>query len=481
MFEVYRKEVQWGGRTLTLETGKMARQADGAVVARYGDTVVLCTVVAAKSPRPGIDFFPLSVHYQEKTFAAGKIPGGFFKREGRPTEKEVLTSRLIDRPIRPLFVKGFKNETQVICTVLAHDLENDPDIVAMVGSSAALCISGVPFLGPIGGCRVGYKDGEYLLNPSMDQVKESDLDLVVAGTQEGVLMVESMASELSEEVMLGAVNFGHDAFQPIIQAIIELAEACAKDPMELPAAAVDTDALRAKLEAACKADLEAAYDEPNKTERQNKVGAAKEKAIASLEDAAEIEAAKGVLKDLESDIVRGRILETGQRIDGRDTKTVRPIVAEVGVLPRTHGSALFTRRRDPGDRGHHAGHRPGRADHRRARGRVPRALHAALQLPAVLGGRGRPHGLAGPSRDRPRQAGVARHPAADAVEGQLPVHRPRGLRDHRVERLVLDGHGLRHLAVDDGRRRAVAAAGGGHRHGPDQGGREVRGALRHPR
>ncbi len=343
MFEVYRKEVQWGGRTLTLETGKMARQADGAVVARYGDTVVLCTVVAAKTPRPGIDFFPLSVHYQEKTFAAGKIPGGFFKREGRPTEKEVLTSRLIDRPIRPLFVKGFKNETQVICTVLAHDLENDPDIVAMVGSSAALCISGVPFLGPIGGCRVGYKDGEYLLNPSMDQVKESDLDLVVAGTQEGVLMVESMASELSEEVMLGAVNFGHDSFQPIIQAIIELAEACAKDPMELPAAAVDTDAVLAKLSAACKADLEAAYDEPNKTERQNKVAAAKEKALATLEDSAEIDAAKGLLKELESDIVRGRILETGQRIDGRDTKTVRPIVAEVGVLPRTHGSALFTR------------------------------------------------------------------------------------------------------------------------------------------
>ncbi|MEQ8814869.1 MAG: polyribonucleotide nucleotidyltransferase [Thalassobaculum sp.] len=343
MFEVYRKEVQWGGRTLTLETGKMARQADGAVVARYGDTVVLCTVVAAKTPRPGIDFFPLSVHYQEKTFAAGKIPGGFFKREGRPTEKEVLTSRLIDRPIRPLFVKGFKNETQVICTVLAHDLENDPDIVAMVGSSAALCISGVPFLGPIGGARVGYKNGEYLLNPSMDDVKESELDLIVAGTQEGVLMVESMASELPEDVMLGAVTFGHDSFQPVIQAIIELAEACAKDPMELPAAPLDTDALRGKLEKACKADLEAAYDEPNKTERQNKVAAAKAKAIETLEDSAELEAAKGQLKEIESDIVRGRILETGQRIDGRDTKTVRPIVAEVGVLPRTHGSALFTR------------------------------------------------------------------------------------------------------------------------------------------
>ena len=343
MFEVYRKEVEWGGRTLSLETGKMARQADGAVLARYGDTAVLCTVVAAKSPRPGIDFFPLSVHYQEKTFAAGKIPGGFFKREGRPTEKETLTSRLIDRPIRPLFVKGFRNETQVICTVLAHDLENDPDIVAMVGTSAALTISGVPFLGPIGGARVGYKDGAYVLNPSMEATKDSDLDLVVAGTQEGVLMVESMASELSEDVMLGAVNFGHDSFQPVIQAIIELAEAAAKDPMDLPESPLDLDAVRGKLEAAGQADLNTAYDEANKTERQNKVAAAKQKALEAIEDEAELEAAKGLLKDIESDIVRGRILDTGQRIDGRDTKTVRPIVAEVGMLPRTHGSALFTR------------------------------------------------------------------------------------------------------------------------------------------
>lgn len=343
MFDVYRKEIEWGGRTLTLETGKMARQADGAVLARYGDTAVLCTVVAAKTQRPGIDFFPLSVHYQEKTYAAGKIPGGFFKREGRPTEKETLTSRLIDRPIRPLFVKGFKNEVQVICTVLAHDLENDPDIVAMVGTSAALCLSGAPFLGPIGGARVGYKDGEYILNPTMDATKESELDLVVAGTQEGVLMVESMASELTEDVMLGAVNFGHDSFQPVIEAIIELAEAAAKDPMDLPESPLDLDAIRAKLEAAGKADLEAAYDEPNKTERQNKVSAAKEKALEAIEDDAEKDAAKGLLKDIESDIVRGRILDTGKRIDERDTKTVRPIVAEVGLLPRTHGSALFTR------------------------------------------------------------------------------------------------------------------------------------------
>ncbi|MDF1791765.1 MAG: polyribonucleotide nucleotidyltransferase [Thalassobaculaceae bacterium] len=344
MFDVYRKEIEWGGRTLTLETGKMARQADGAVLARYGDTAVLCTVVAAKTQRPGIDFFPLSVHYMEKTYAAGKIPGGFFKREGRPSEKETLTSRLIDRPIRPLFVKGYKNEVQVICTVLAHDLENDPDIIAMVGTSAALCLSGAPFLGPIGGARVGYKDGEYILNPPMDVTKnESELDLIVAGTQEGVLMVESMASELSEEVMLGAVNFGHDSFQPVIEAIIELAEAAAKDPVDLPASPFDLDAIRGKLEAAGKAGFEAAYDEPNKSERQNKLAAAKETALAAIEDESEKDAAKGLLKSIEADIVRGRILDTGKRIDERDTKTVRQIVAEVGLLPRTHGSALFTR------------------------------------------------------------------------------------------------------------------------------------------
>jgi len=343
MFQVYRKEIEWGGRKLSLETGRMARQADGAVLVQYGDTVVLCTVVAAKSAKPGQDFFPLSVHYQEKTFAAGKIPGGFFKREGRPTEKETLTSRLIDRPIRPLFVKGFKNEVQVICTVLAHDLENDPDIPAMVGTSAALCLSGAPFMGPIAGARIGYLDGDYVLNPSQAQTKESALDLVVAGTQEGVLMVESQANELTEEVMLGAVMYGHREFQKVIDAIIELAEAAAKDPMDLPEPELDLAALRGKLEAACKADMEAAYDEPEKTARQDKVSAAKKKAVEGIEDDKELEAAKGLLKDIESDIVRGRILETGNRIDGRDTKTVRPIVAEVGVLPRAHGSALFTR------------------------------------------------------------------------------------------------------------------------------------------
>jgi len=229
MFNVFRKELDWGGRKLVLETGKMARQADGAVLATYGETTVLCTVVGAKTPRVGIDFFPLSVHYQEKTFAAGKIPGGFFKREGRPTEKEVLTSRLIDRPIRPLFMDGFRNEVQVICTVLAHDLENDPDIVALVGVSAALTISGIPFLGPIGAARVAYIDGQYKLNPQRDELPNSTLDLVVAGTTDGVLMVESEAKELPEDVMLGAVMFGHQHFQPVIQKIMDLAEAGVSD------------------------------------------------------------------------------------------------------------------------------------------------------------------------------------------------------------------------------------------------------------
>ncbi|MGB1006293.1 MAG: polyribonucleotide nucleotidyltransferase [Thalassobaculaceae bacterium] len=342
MFDVYRKELDWGGRKLVLETGKVARQADGAVVATLGETTVLCTVVGAKSPREGIDFFPLSVHYQEKTFAAGKIPGGFFKREGRPSEKETLTSRLIDRPIRPLFVKGYRNETQVICTVLAHDMENDPDIVAMIGTSAALTISGLPFLGPIGGARVGYVDGAFVLNPAIDTMADSALDLVVAGTQEGVLMVESEAQELPEEVMLGAVVFGHEQMQPVIDAVIELAEACAKDPIDVAPPAPEVATVKERLQAIGD-DLRAAYQEPNKTERQNQVAAARAKGMEMLQEAAEKAVAGDIFKSMESDIVRNSILDTGVRIDGRDTKTVRPIVSEVGILPRAHGSALFTR------------------------------------------------------------------------------------------------------------------------------------------
>lgn len=349
MFKEFRKELEWGGRTLVLETGKIARQASGAVMATYGETKVLCTVVAMDSERPGIDFFPLSVHYQEKTYAAGRIPGGFFKREGRPSEKETLTSRLIDRPIRPLFAKGFKNEVQVICTVVQHDMENDPDMVAMVGTSAAMCISGAPFMGPIGGCRVGRIDGEFVLNPELDTLPDSDLDLVVAGTKEGVLMVESEASELSEDVMLGAVAFGHAAFQPVIDAIIELAEHCAKEPMELKSEIEGTADVKAKVKELAEAGLRDAYKISDKLERQGAVGAAKDAAKAAITESGEFDAALldatlgDALKSVEKSIVRMSILETGVRIDGRDTKTVRPINTEVGILPRSHGSALFTR------------------------------------------------------------------------------------------------------------------------------------------
>jgi polyribonucleotide nucleotidyltransferase len=343
MFEIFRKELMWGGRRLVLETGKVARQADGAVLATYGETTVLCTAVAMKQAKPGQDFFPLTVNYQEKTFAAGKIPGGFFKREGRPSEKETLVSRLIDRPIRPLFAPGFRNETQVICTVLSHDLENDPDIVAMVGASAALTLSGIPFLGPIGGARVGYIGGQYVLNPQLDEMPNSQLDLVVAGTQEGVLMVESEAKELSEEVMLGAVMFGHKGFQPVIQAIIELAEAAAREPWNLPPASSEGEAIAAKTREAVAADLAAAYAERQKQARSDRIDAAKAKLTEVFTEEAQRQHAGKVFKEIEKDIVRGAILKGEPRIDGRDTKTIRPIVCEVGILPRAHGSALFTR------------------------------------------------------------------------------------------------------------------------------------------
>jgi polyribonucleotide nucleotidyltransferase len=343
MFNHFRKELDWGGRKLILETGKIARQADGAVMATYGETIVLCTAVGVKSVKAGQDFFPLTVNYQEKAFAAGKIPGGFFKREGRPSEKETLVSRLIDRPIRPLFPDGFKNEVQVVATVLSHDMENDPDIVAMIGCSAALTLSGIPFFGPVAAARVGYIDGQYVLNPTLDQMKEFKLDLVVAGTAEGVLMVESEAHELPEDVMLGAVEFGHAQFQPVIQAIIELAEHAAKDPWDVPATAPEVAQLKAKLDSLARPALAEAYRESQKQVRQDKVAAAKKDALAQLSDEETGEMAKNLLKDLEADIVRNAILDTGLRIDGRDTKTVRPIIAEVHILPRAHGSALFTR------------------------------------------------------------------------------------------------------------------------------------------
>ncbi len=345
MFDIHTVEIEWGGRPLTLETGKVARQADGSVIATYGETVVHATVVAAKSPKPGQDFFPLTVNYQEKTYAVGKIPGGFFKREGRPSEKETLTSRLIDRPIRPLFAEGFKCETQVITTVLQHDLENDPDVVAMVAASAALTLSGVPFLGPIGGARVGLIDGEYVLNPNVDEMPESKLDLVVAGTKDAVLMVESEAHQLDEKTMLDAVMFGHAGFQPVIDAIIQLAEKAAKEPREHTAP--DHAELEGKMEALVGGDIASAYTISDKQERYNALDAAKAKVkeefLNEESSADDAQVVSEVFKHLQAKVVRGSILKTGNRIDGRDTKTVRPIVAEVGMLPRTHGSALFTR------------------------------------------------------------------------------------------------------------------------------------------
>ena len=345
MFDKQRVEIEWAGRKLSFETGRMARQADAAVLAQYGDTSVLATVVAAKSVRAGIDFFPLTVNYQEKTYAAGKIPGGFFKREGRPSEKETLTSRLIDRPIRPLFVEGFKHETQVVLTVLSHDMENDPDIVALVAASAALTLSGLPFLGPIGAARVGVIDGQFVLNPMIDEMAKSDLDLVIAGTGDAVMMVESEAKELPEKQMLEAVMFGHRGFQPVINAIIKLAEKAAKEPWNFQPP--DTSKYKDKVRELVEADLRKAFATPEKQKRHELVDAASDKVKKELlpadADANEQVLLASVFKGLESDVVRGDIIKTQKRIDGRDLKTVRPIVSDVHVLPRTHGSALFTR------------------------------------------------------------------------------------------------------------------------------------------
>jgi polyribonucleotide nucleotidyltransferase len=347
MFNHHKVELDWAGRKLTLETGKVARQADGAVIATYGETVVLATVVSMKEPKPGLDFFPLTVNYQEKTFAAGKIPGGYFKREGRPSEKETLVSRLIDRPIRPLFAEGYKNDTQIVVTVLQHDLENDPDILSIVATSAALTLSGVPFMGPVGGARVGYINGQYKLNPHVDEMAESKLDLVVAGTGEAVLMVESEAQELDEQTMLGAVMFGHKGFQPVIDAIIKLAEVAAKDPRDFKSP--DYSELEGEMLKLVEGELRAAYKNTVKQERYAAVDAVKAK-VKKHFTPAEGETAKytpeqvaTVFKELQAKIVRWNILDTSSRIDGRDLSTVRKIVSEVGVLPRTHGSALFTR------------------------------------------------------------------------------------------------------------------------------------------
>ena len=345
MFNIHKESFEWGGRTLTLETGKIARQADGSVLATYGETVVLATAVGAASAKEGQDFFPLTVNYQERYYAAGKIPGGYFKRERAPTERETLISRLIDRPIRPLFADGFKNEVLVVAQVLSHDLENDPDVIAMVAASAALTLSGLPFMGPIGAARVGYINGEYVLNPSIDTYKDSKLELVVAGTRDAVMMVESEAQELSEDVMLGAVMFGHKQMQAAIDAIIRLAEKAAKDPRPVPE---DIHApVRAKLKSAASAELAKAFQIAVKFERRDALSAIKKKYAAEFVGEGEGKVAANVysslMHDVEADVMRNAVLDTKKSVDGRDLTTVRPIVAEVGVLPRTHGSALFTR------------------------------------------------------------------------------------------------------------------------------------------
>jgi len=344
MFDTKTVEIEWGGKTLKLETGRVARQADGAVLATYGETVVLCAVTAAKSVKEGQDFFPLTVHYQEKFSAAGRIPGGFFKRERGATEKETLISRLIDRPVRPLFPEGFYNEINVIAQVLSYDGETEPDIVAMIAASAALTISGVPFMGPIGAARVGYKEGEYQLNPSLEEAATGSLDLVVAATHDAVMMVESEAKELSEEVMLGAVMFAHKASQQVVDAIISLAEKAAKEPWEIDLSD-NTAEMKAKLRDLIGADIAAAYKLTDKSARSNALNEARAKAKAAFaEESPQTQmVANKTTKKLEAEIVRGAILKDGSRIDGRTTTQIRPIEAMVGFLPRTHGSALFTR------------------------------------------------------------------------------------------------------------------------------------------
>jgi polyribonucleotide nucleotidyltransferase len=473
MFNTQTVELDWGGRPLKLETGKVARQADGAVVATYGETTVLATVVAAKQPKSGIDFLPLTVNYTEKYYAAGRIPGGYFKRERGPTEKDTLTSRLIDRPIRPLFAEGWRCDTQVIVTVLSHDQENDPDIVAMIAVSAALTLSGAPFMGPIGAARVGFSNGEYVLNPTLDEMKETKLDLVVAGTQDAVLMVESEAQELSEEIMLGAVMFGHRHFQPVIKAIIALAEKAAKEPREF--AMPETAVLEKEMLGVIEQDLRKAYAIPAKHERQDAVAAAKKKVMEHFfPDGTDnpdrpMTQIAAVFKELEAKIVRWNILDTSKRIDGRDLVTVRPIVVEAGFLPRTHGSALFTR----GETQAIVVATLGTSEDEQFIDALQGTYKESFLLhynfpPFSVGETGR---IGAPGR---REIG----------HGKLAwraIRHPRGVGDHRVERLVVDGDGLRHLARIDGRRRAAQAADRGHRDGPDPRRQALCRAFRHSR
>ena len=401
MFDIHRVELDWGGRKLTLETGKVARQADGAVIATYGETTVIATAVAAKQPKAGIDFLPLTVNYTEKYYAAGRIPGGYFKRERGPTEKDTLTSRLIDRPIRPLFADGWRCDTQVIITVLSHDQENDPDIVAMVAASAALTLSGAPFMGPIGGARVGFINNEYVLNPTIDEMKESQLDLVVAGTQDAVLMVESEAKELSEEIMLGAVMFGHRHFQPVIQAIIQLAEKAAKEPRDF--AQPDTKAVEKEMLGIVEAGPAQGLCDPGQAPAPGRRRRRQEEGDGALlpgrqgqsraSDAAGRRRVQGA-RSQDRALEHPRHQQAHRRPRSRHRAPDRLRSAVPAAHPRL---GAVHPRRDPGDRGRHARHRRGRAVDRRAAGNVQRSVHAALQLPAVLGRRDRTHRRARPS------------------------------------------------------------------------------------
>ena len=434
MFKEVKKTLQWGEETLTLETGKVARQADGTVIATLGETSVMANVTFAKQQKEGQDFFPLTVHYQEKYYAAGKVPGGFFKREARPTEKETLTARLIDRPIRPLFVPGFKNEVLVMCTVLSHDLVNDPDIVAMIAASAALTISGAPFRGPIAGARVGFEDGEYVLNPTVDDMHqlrnnpEQRLDLVVAGTKDAVMMVESEAYELTEDEMLGAVMFAHESIQPVIDTIIELAEEAAKEPFDFQAP--DYSALFEVVKGLGEEKMRAAYAISDKQERVAAVSALKDEIKAGLNEDQLADANLGpAMKKLESMVLRGDVVKNGRRIDGRALDQIRPIVSETGLLPRTHGSALFTR----GETQALAVTTLGTGDDEQ----FIDALHGNFKSNFLLhynfplfGWRSWPCERPGPSRDRSWQAGMACLAGGSAGGDGFPLYHPHRVRDH---------------------------------------------------
>jgi polyribonucleotide nucleotidyltransferase len=448
MFNKVTKTFQWGQHTVTLETGEIARQSTGAVLCSMDDTVVLATVVAKTEAKAGQDFFPLTVDYIEKTYAAGKIPGSFFKREGRPSELETLTSRLIDRPIRPLFPDGFFNEVQVVMHVLSLNPEVQADIAALIGTSAALAISGIPFNGPIGAARVGYVNGEYVLNPGKTQLADSKLDLVVAGTEAAVLMVESEADQLSEEVMLGAVVFGHDQGKVAINRHQRAGARSRQARVEVAAAPAKDEAFIAKVTALAEGPLRAAYQIRSKQARTQACRDVTSNVLAALKaegvefDKVEVE---GLLFEIEARIVRGQILAGEPRIDGRDTRTVRPIEIRSGRAAAHPRLGAVHARRDAGPGGRHAGHRTRRAAHRRAGRRVRRPLHAALQHAPVRHRRNGPRGQPQAPRDRPRPPGQARADRRAAEQGRLPLHAARGVGDHRIQRLVVDGQRVRRL------------------------------------